>query len=314
MILTDPYKARTLKLINTKGINSEVLKYITIDYPYILENQKVNISPFQDTNGWTDYKTVVLYGFSHTENEIIPVDHPFFLEGEGVGILDLRKYVNVGEDYQVTIRNDAEYNLALVRYILSGLWKTGCYSQVYSLELAHAAFASWLSDNLTHKFGLSLGDNVKLRVLASIYYRRLFTDKVEEDELEKLQIRTKKDLIVPDLLKEIHPIVEKMSTIDDFCEACFEVTQNVRLKGLDYTVLANILSNNWLGALGRELTLLSLEHPPTWVSLVYMALTQRVYKRTFVTSTIDKLGKRGRDQEFVKQIESIVKNKMREKY
>lgn len=310
MILTEPYEGKNLKFYNLKGVDEAINKYVVIDYAYLSERGKVKFKPF--TGEYIDIKTVVLYGLTESESEVIPLDHPHYIKNE-IGILDLRKYLkNDTNRESVSIKNESEYRLVLVRYTLSSLWKVGHYSSVYALDLAHSAFAVWMSDNLTHKFGLDLGTKAKLKALSTIFYRRLFVGTVEEDELDKLLIRSKNDIIFPELLKDVHSKVPDMSTIDDFCKACYEVTDNVRLKGLDYTVLINIVGNNWFGPLGKELAVLSLEHPPTWVSLVYISLTQSAYKKTLVATVTQKLGKRGKDSDFVRQVEILTKNYLEE--
>lgn len=311
MILREPYSSKNLKLLNMKNVVGEVNRYIAIDYAYMSSNDHTGLKPFEGFD--VELKPVILYGMTDSEKEVTPLSHPFFSYENKWVALDLRNHVRVtgkGEGYE--IRNESEYRLALIKYVLSGLWGVGKQSTMYSLELAHFSFATWLSDNLTSKFGLSLGDQVRLRTLASLYYARLFYNDIPDDELDKLLIRTKKNILVPELVKEIHATVGDMQTIDDFCKMCYEVTGNLRLKGLDYVVLSNIISGNWLGASGKELSLLALEHPPTWIAMVYAAITQRAFKRSFITSIVEKQGTRGKDGDFVKQVESMTKAQFKE--
>jgi len=63
-----------------------------------------------------------------------------------------------------------------------------------------------------------------------------------------------------------------------------------------------------MGANGKELITLSLEHPPTWISLVYAAITQRTFKRNYVTTVVERLSKRGNGDAFVKALEGKINN------
>ena len=40
------------------------------------------------------------------------------------------------------------------------------------------------------------------------------------------------------------------------------------------------MGNTWFGANAKEILAVALEHPPTWLSLVYIALKERSYKNT----------------------------------
>ena len=307
MIIKEPYKSKTLQYQNVQTAIDHVNRYITIDYAYIKQNSRIQVKPQEAMD--STINTVILYGISDSEKEIIPINHPLFSPIHKWGCLDLRNQVTVNpatRDYEV--KNESEYRLSLLRYALSLSWYADNQSSLYSLELAHFTFATLISDNLSSKFGLDLGDKVMLRTLAAIYYVKLFSNETDSDEKDKLKIRTKKDLLVPEIIDEIYELVPNMRTIDDFCEACYTVTKNVRLKGLDYTVLSNIMSSNWLGGNGKELILLCLEHPPTWIAMVYSSLTQRSFKRSYVTTVVEKQAKRGKDVEFIKQVDAMVKD------
>lgn len=310
MILKEPYSSKSLKLYNTQHNVAEVNRYITIDYGYIKGKEKLKIKPF--TDGRVTVNPVILYGLSDTEKSIVPLNHPLFSPSNNWTTLDLRNFVKVSPDGTTyEIRNESEYRLAITRFILTSLWYVGNQSSLYSLELAHFAFSSWLSDNLASKFGLDLGDKLKIRILANIYYARLFTEYPDSDELDKLLIRAKNDSIYPELFRDIYAKVshdDALNSIDDFCKQCYAVTGNIRLKDLDFVVLFNIIQVNWLGANGKELIGLALEHPPTWISLVYAAITQRTFKRNFVTTVVERLSKRGNGDAFVKALEGKIDN------
>ena len=308
MILKEPYSSKSLKLYNTSHNVAEVNRYITIDYAYIKTKEKLKIKPF--TDGRVTINPVVLYGLSDTEKGIVPLNHPLFSPSNNWTTLDLRNYVKVsGDGTSYEIRNESEYHLAIARFILTSLWYVGNQTSLYSLELAHFAFSSWLSDNLASKFGLDLGDKLKLKVLANIYYARMFTEYPDSEELDKLLIRAKNDGLIPDLYREIYSQVsepDSLNSIDDFCKQCYKVTGNVRLKDLDYLVLINIIQVNWMGANGKELICLALEHPPTWIAMVYAAITQRTFKRNYVTTVVERHSKRGNGDAFVKSLQGKI--------
>lgn len=306
MILTEPYNFKILKLLNNTQIIYNINKYIAIDYAFIREKEKIKIKPFID-----DYITltpVILYGLTEIEKEITPFNHPIInKEGKWIA-LDLRSIVKPSSDKKnFEVKNDSEYHLSLQRFILTGMWAVGKQSSLYSLKFPHFCFASWLSENLTKKFGLDLNNQLQLRILSLIYYSKLFTNNYNEDDFNKLIVRLKEDIIVPKLIEEIYDKIGELENIDDFCKACYDVTGNIRLKNLDTNVLINILANNWLGLNGKELVLLSLEHPPTWISLVFAALTQRLFSKNVIGIIVDKLNRRGAGNEFLKSLVYITR-------
>lgn len=301
MILKEPYEFKSLNLVNNSQTILNINKYIVTDYIYIKERDKLKVSTFSDLH--TTLNPVFLYGLSDIEKDIPPFNHPIInVEGKWIAV-DLRQVTKLNstkENYEV--KNDSEYNLAIQRFVLSGMWFIGKQSSIYSLKFPHFAYATWLSDNLVKRFGLDLNNQIQLRILALIYYAKLFTNDFNDDDFNKLVIRLKEDIIVPSLMEEVYSKITKLDNIDDFCTACYEVTGNIRLKNLDYNVLLSILSNNWIGLNSKELVLLALDHPPTWVSIVYCALTQRSFKKNYITAVVEKSNKRGSGEDFLKSL------------
>ena len=306
MILTEPYEFKTLRLLNNTQTIFNINKYIAIDYAFIRNKEKVKIKPFED-----DYVTltpVILYGLSDVEKEITPFNHPIInKEGKWIA-LDLRNVVKLSADKEnFDVRNESEYHLSLQRFILTGMWAVGKQSSLYGLKFPHFCFASWLSENLTKKFGLDLNNQLQLRVLALVYYSKLFTNNYSEEDFGKLIVRLKEDILVPKLIEEVYEKIGELENIEDFCKACYDVTGNIRLKNLDTNVLINTLANNWIGLNGKELVLLSLEHPPTWISLVFAALTQRSFSKNFIGTIVEKHNKKGSGDDFLKALVYMIR-------
>ena len=51
--------------------------------------------------------------------------------------------------------------------------------------------------------------------------------------------------------------------------------------------------------------MLALEHPPTWISMIYMALIDRLYSKNFVGNIVEKISKRGKGDEFINLIKEL---------
>lgn len=309
MILKQPFDFKLLSLVNNQQTVQAINRYIAIDYAYIRDKEMTRLKPFKD--GHVTLNPVILYGLSDTEKDVPAFRHPIVDLQHNWIALDVRHLVklNAAKD-AVEVKNQADYSLAIQRFTLTGLWYTGKQSSVYNLKLGHFAFASWLSENITRKFGLDLQNQLQLQVLALLYYAHLFTDDFTQDDFDKLAIRSKENVLVPKLLDEVKEAAGELETIDDFCRACYKVTGNIRLKDFDYVVLSNLLSTNWPAADGKELVTLSLEHPPTWLTLVSASLTNRSFKKSFVASIVDKLDKRGKGEDFLDALGVIVKEQM----
>lgn len=307
MFLRNPYDTRTLKLIRTSDTVKAINNYIVSDYVFTKDADLVRLNGF--SGGERYLRAIPLYGKSPLEKDIPIFNHPLLSVENNWIAADLRQCTRLDKETgKVEVRNVSEFTLTVNRFILSGAWAVGKSNTLYGNSLPLLVYGDWLSMNITRVFGLGMGDQVRLFILSAIFYASLFTEKFEEEDKEKLKLKLKKEVFADDLLDEVFAKIDKLDTLDDFCRLCYEVTGNVRVKNLDYVGLTNIVSNNWFGQNANELTLVSLTHPPTWISLVYSALSDRGFRNSFITKISESRSKRGTGQEFVKEMTNLIKS------
>lgn len=251
---------------------------------------------------------IVLLGLEDLEDEIPPFTHPYYSETNKWAAMDFRPFVTVDKmTKKIRIRNLYDFALTVDRFILSSIWRAKGTREIYTLKFAHDVFANWLSDTISKKFGLEPQDQLRLKTLCAIYYACLFENNPSDEMLDKLIIRYKKDMFLTDeVFREVYRSIKNLDTINDFCENCYEVTGNMRLKGFNYTVLMNIIQTNWLSVNGKEILFTAIEHPPTWAAIVYGALNIRSFSKSYIANIAEKVSKRGAGEEFNIQYSAIV--------
>ena len=306
MIVDHPYAFRGLKWLDNKDTIDAINRYIVTDYSYIKSNEFLKIRPFE---GDSTLKPVVVYGMTDIEKDIPIFAHPLINPKNEWIALDLRQALAFDkEDNQLRIRNEGEYQLLVHRFILSGMWAVGKREAVYGFKFPHLVYGEFVSQSLARKFGLHMGDQIKLKVLACMYYASLFVPTLTDEDLDKLRIRLKNEVLVESLLDEIFTQRDLMDGLDNFGQACYNVTGNIRLKNLDYNVLVTVFATSWFGLNAKEMILLGLDHPPTWCALVYACLTQRSFKNAALAKTVDQRDKRDAGKEFLTELVYHTKN------
>lgn len=304
MILQEPTEFRGLRFTRNPALFNEIERYIITDYAYLKDRQLVNLNDFVGDH--FKLKPIVLYGLTNAEKDIPSFGHPLVNKKNGWIALDLRQMVSVNqEQMQATVRNDSEFQFALQRFVLSGMWAVGKYEAVYGLRFPHLVFGDWLASNITRKFGLTMGDEVRLAVLGHIFYACQFTNDFSEDDLAKLKLRLAAEIYTEALVDDVYQTCGKVDTIEEFCAACYKATNNIRVKDFDVAGLFSVVAGNWYGINAGEIGLTSLVHPPTWVAMVFASLTQRSFKSSYVTKRVDGRNKRGVGDEFLKELTHI---------
>lgn len=265
------------------------------------------------------YQPLFITGIFNSESDIPLFSHPIVIDnfnGKNYICSDIRLYINKSNivngisDINNAIKNKTEFNFAKSRLILNMLWLNGGVQAIKnSTVLANTVFSVWLADSLSKHYALDMGDKISLTVIASIFYQSLFMsdNTFDEQEKQKIAIHTinatsqKSDLVFQ-ILDQLKP----MNNLYDFIENIKSVLQNVRLSELNIPVLFNLIRNSWYGTNSKDVIAVAVEHPPTWIAMVFAALTEKTFKNSNISIIANNFGKRGKSDEFLKNYTRLV--------
>lgn len=256
-------------------------------------------------------KACFVVGGETGEVNIPSFAHPLLVkghQGKNYLVTDLRLFLSKmnehdsDKDLEKNIRNRTEYNLVKSRATLNLEWLLGEQDQLRSrFMFAGTVYAAWLANVITKAYALDFADQTKIQALTLYFYHTLFAeDAVLKDErLETVVIHTIKATKMP--AKEIYTIFEalgEMKGIKDYCSEVARICENVRLKDFNIMVLLTLIRNTWFGTNAKEILQVALEHPPTWIALVYASTTERTFKNSPLYKIVETQGRRGGSDEF----------------
>lgn len=224
--------------------------------------------------------------------------------------VDVRAFGRINPQTQdFVVRNEAEYKLAIARAKLNWLWLStpGLLRDVSPLPLQ--IFASAISESVSRRYALNPGEQMKLALLAGVFYQSLFQVPGEIDEDAKVrlaqslsrQLRVRGDEVLT--MVDQH-IPNWIYSVASFCTLAPVVTGSVRLEELSVGVLYSIMGGSWYGTNAKETLAVALEHPPTWLAIVLAALQER----TFKNSGIARITERSSYRESARSFQAAVVN------
>lgn len=295
-----------------EGIKKAILK------DYIDDN---NINIVQSL----DYKPIFITGFYDSESNIILFDHPFVINNfnnKNYICLDIRSYLrnakniyDFRENPYKYIGNKTGFNIALNRLIMELYWITKTNNNKnnikYNLNLAGVVFANLISEKLSKTYALDYKDQLYITIITYFYYQTLFTNSDNLDDKEK-EIMGMLAVKILNIKSEfVFPIIDKITTMNslkDLCENIKNICENIRLEHLDEGAIITVIGNSWysIGVNSKELLAISLEHIPTWLVIVYAALSDKSYKNTNIANIASRHGKGGKGDEYIKNIDEIL--------
>lgn len=253
---------------------------------------------------------VFVLGADASQNKIPPFIHPYLIQnfkGEDYLVTDLRLFRSSSNPYESEksfeegVRNKAEYALAKTRAVLNQHWLTDPESLRSQFAFAGNVFAAWLSQAIAKAYALDFHDQLRIMAVSLYYYHTLFTTETQlsDNAREVAVIHTMKSTKMP--AQEVYSLFEKLGEfkdINDYCTAVWQVAENVRLKDFNLAMLLTLVRNSWYATHAKELLSVALEHPPTWITIVFTTLTERSYKSSSLYKLIELQGKRGNADEF----------------
>lgn len=261
--------------------------------------------------------SILMVEGSNSYSQAIPsFNHPVFLnergsDKEGDVVVDLRNFGWFDpKEAQFVVRVKTDYDLAIRRAVLTSRWIFDKPEHMRNLTvLPMALYSYWISTTITKRLSLDPAEHVKIQILAAIlYYSQFEEDNFGDSESEKMRCVkaiSAATRIDAQLVMEVVDQVPYIEDVKNFCLRCAEVTGSVRLQQLNQGLLFSLLGASWYGSSAVELVAVALEHPPTWLTIVLAACTERNFKKAGLTQMLELSLHRQYIPNFVRAIESL---------
>lgn len=211
-------------------------------------------------------------------------------EGERRVYWDARPYMRPSSDGGQFIGNQNGYDGAKLLAVLQKIWLVESNKYLRNLSvLPLAAFCSWVGDNIGKRVALDPADQLSVTVLAGVLYLNNFMpneDRTTHEKVEMVSLIAKATNIKPAAVYDIVNDRPRIDNVDEFCDICQDYTHSTRLRDLNATTLFAILGGTWYGANKAEMVAVALEWPPVWMTMVYLAITDRGYHHSAITRMI----------------------------
>jgi len=221
--------------------------------------------------------------------------HPisFVVDGNLKVFVDMRPFTRLNQNNEIIVSNMIEGDMLRMRAALEYIWRTERVEYLRDVSpLAVATFASWISENVRTRYALNPGEQQNLSILAGIFYYTLFDadNKFGPQERDKIAATVAKATrsSVEDVYAVVDQLEAPLTTLADFCAAATIVVGTVRLENFNQGVLFSILKNTWYGYNAQEILAVGIEHPPTWLAVIFTAINERTYKNSGVSRILER--------------------------
>lgn len=257
-----------------------------------------------------------LVGGGALSNAVPTFTHPIYTKIGDVKeeslFVDSRSFGSFDAVNQVfKIRNEIEYSAMVTRAKLNYVWVTESPSFLRDVSpVIMAVYASWISESIGRRFALDPREQFNLAVLAAIFYSSQFTDEHEVNEQQKLRLVNSISRAIRASATEIMEILDKVPYIKDineFCSHAEEVSGSIRLKELNAGLMYSILGGTWFGTNSNEMVAVAIEHPPTWITILISAFSERTYRNSQIGKLTERSTFKKPGEDFVRAVGNLIK-------
>lgn len=254
-----------------------------------------------------------VYGISPENKEIPGFAHPLIYKDRNdneLVVLDIRGYTRGRKGDELSISNMGEYNFNVVRAALTVYaMKNGVEDMAGLGDLPMAVFARYLGENITKRLAFSPQEQMLITMVSAVYYACMFrpAGDIDERELQKIALKVARATRIPaDVVFDHAGALRYMGGPEDFVQVLREVLNNKRAENLNVPLLYAIVGGGWFGLNNKETVAVSLEHIPTFLSMVYMSLLDRSYRNSGIAKIVQAADRNNAGKSYILSVSRLI--------
>ena len=257
----------------------------------------------------------------HAAMVTFPDDHldvPAFTQCLNIGNVKTPKWVMDGRPYMSYQRRDDSYRLVAENdfaFQCQRLALTQVAEQQGAVALARLgdvpikSFVRWVTLGIAQRYNLPLETQMRMSVITAYYYLTQLDDNLVLDGTERHRVANQVSRVsaipTPQVLAVIEAVGE-LTNVEDLATALREHGGSVRLQQFKATDLLLLLAASWIGVNSRENVGVALEHIPTFVALVYAALSDRSFRKSMIRRRVETVGRQSEQTQFTQQVYRLI--------
>jgi hypothetical protein len=302
----DPYITNYGSLINTKKIKDMLQTYIVkergLGYEYSFNNRVIYITG------------------KNTEEKDIPVfEHPLILEtikGNKLVVIDMRlslknvdEYISSMEDF---VKDEFMFKMNIIRAYFTSSMLNDEYGIMRPISNSVAlSFSRWISTNIYNFISIDPLEKIKIETILMHYIlTNSVKGEVTERDINDLAMKISKNrgfMNHKDTVALLESLNNNPKDVNDLIENIHTLDLNGKEKFINTNSIIDSLLNNWIGINASDLVVISLEHIPTFIGLMYVASNSKSFKKAKLSLILDKNSRALNIKDFNIYIENLLK-------
>jgi hypothetical protein len=252
-------------------------------------------------------------------NDIPFFAHPIFVNwensDEGDVVVDCRNFIRKTQTGDYVVTANLDFQMTMLRGALQVAWLREDPKFILNAgNYQMTVFGRWIATCLSRRFVLDEMVQMRLNVLSAFYYYGLFLDKRKRDDMDETEYYrmissvARATRVLPEEVEQILTGLPILRDVRSFVELIKrqEILGTTRLEQLNPVLFLTAINGAWMGTNRSEIMSVAFEHPPTFIAVLYAALTEVGFKKT-VFGEIARLAEKSNEAEsFVDNVKHMI--------
>jgi hypothetical protein len=206
-------------------------------------------------------------------------------------VMDVRALKRLRPNAPPVVIGGGDYRFLQREAMLTWLWANGeAVSFSHTGTLPIRVYARWIADGVARRLALSPLDQIRVSILAAYYYVCGFRNAEEQStdgfKLGQASVISRAiNVPVSQILELIEPL-PTLTSLTDFVAALKMTTDlSLRMESMTPGIIYTLVGGSWFGARARSIVATALEYPPTFLTMLYTAYSDRSYHASYFAKT-----------------------------
>jgi len=224
-------------------------------------------------------------------------------------VVDGRQYMRYDERTGVTRLIAAnDWQLQCVRVALTHkLMEQGPHAFSRLTDFPAKVFMDWVTGTLVQRYTLRPESEMALRVISALYYQAMLSPELREPGHDRVRFATILNRItmvpIDFILNLVDPdmpnTVGSLNNADDLARELSTKSRTLSMGQLKFADLHVLLKASWYGTNASDNVGMALEHLPTWIAILYTAVSDRSYRKSKITERAERIGRANDIRNFI---------------
>jgi len=200
-------------------------------------------------------------------------------------IVDMRYFISKqSKQDDFTVTNRREFNSNLIKAILYAKWLKEDYT-FFKVNLVDCGiyFNKVIGSKLKQHFNLDPAKSFELQVTLAIYWAGMVDEDFYDRDDYTMYVATRRYINHSnETFTRVKSKINKMKNVNELVMSLKNVADSVKTRNLDTSVFLTMVSSVTFGFQIKTDIAIAMEFPPYWCSMVFSALSDKSFKRTYI--------------------------------